>query len=48
MASSNSQVIDGTANVSDLLHGIMIVARVFVFRPGCFWYVNQITEEMPA
>lgn len=47
MARSDSDVIEGTAEVSDVLHGSRIVARVFECRPGAFWYVNQLTDEMP-
>jgi hypothetical protein len=47
MANSDSDVIDGTADITDILHGSQIVARVFECRPGSFWYVNQLTDEMP-
>ena len=41
MDNSKSDVIDGTASLTDILHGSQIVARVFKCRPGSFWYVCE-------
>lgn len=48
MTNSASDVIEGTADITDVLHGSQIVARVFECRPGSFWYVNQLTDDMPV
>lgn len=46
--SGRSDVIGARVEVTDVILGARVVARVFEGRPGAFFYVNQLTDEMPV
>lgn len=46
--SGRSDVIGSHAEVSDVILGARVVARVFEGRPGAFFYVNQLNDSMPV
>lgn len=43
-----SDVIGARADVSEVILGARVVARVFEGRPGVFWWVPALTDEAPV
>lgn len=45
--SDRSDVITSRQDVSEVILGARVVARVFEARPDCFWWISTVDDSPP-